>query len=145
MTRAKAWAKNCSNKDFFLKLSGHSARGLQRVGVKTRTNGGVSVCLRLSTFARVCLRLLAFRLCVCLRLSAFARICFTPPPPTNKATTSKPNLRGLSLSEYGSEVFRVRLRRLSEYSSDATLVGGFDKRIATRGQPMFLFFCHNLS
>ena len=42
--------------------------------------------------------------------------------PTNKATTSKPNLRGISLCEYGSEVFRVRLRRLSEYGSDAYLV-----------------------
>ena len=42
--------------------------------------------------------------------------------PTNKATTSKPNLRGISLSEYGSDLFRVRLRRLSEYGSDAYLV-----------------------
>ena len=56
--------------------------------------GGVSVCLRLSTFARVCLRLLAFSslrllafsplrllafVSVCLRLFAFARICLPPP------------------------------------------------------------------
>ena len=34
--------------------------------------GGVSVCLRLSTFAHVCLR---FRLCICLRLSAFVCVC----------------------------------------------------------------------
>ena len=34
--------------------------------------GLVFFCLRLSTFARVCLR---FRLCVCLRLSAFACVC----------------------------------------------------------------------
>ena len=53
---------------------------------KTAIKGGVSVCLRLSAFARVCLRLLAFaplRLLafvrVCLRLLAFPRICLRPP------------------------------------------------------------------
>ena len=47
---------------------------------------GVSVSLRLSTFAPVCLRLLAFSplhllvfVSVCLRLFAFARICLRPP------------------------------------------------------------------
>ena len=35
--------------------------------------------------------------------------------PTNKATGLKALLRATSLSEYGSEGFRVRLRRLSEY------------------------------
>ena len=46
----------------------------------------VSVCLRLSTFARVRLRLLAFSplrllafVSICLRLLAFARICLRPP------------------------------------------------------------------
>ena len=46
----------------------------------------VCVCLRLSTFARVRLRLLAFStlrllasVSVCLRLFAFARICLHPP------------------------------------------------------------------
>ena len=53
---------------------------------KTAIRGGVSVCLRLSTFARICLRLLAFSplrllafVSVCLRLFAFARICLRPP------------------------------------------------------------------
>ena len=41
---------------------------------------------------------------------------------TKKATASKTNLRAISLSEYGSEGFRVRLKRLSEYSSVAYLV-----------------------
>ena len=42
--------------------------------------------------------------------------------PTNKATASKLRIKGISLSEYGSEVFRVRLIRLSEYGSVAYLV-----------------------
>ena len=42
--------------------------------------------------------------------------------PTNKATASKLFLKGISLSEYGSEGFRVRLRSLSEYGSVAYLV-----------------------
>ena len=42
--------------------------------------------------------------------------------PTQKANRLKALLRGISLSEYGSEVFRVRLRRLSEYGSVAYLV-----------------------
>ena len=42
--------------------------------------------------------------------------------PTNKATASKLFLRGISSSEYGSDGFRVRLRRLSEYGSVAYLV-----------------------
>ena len=37
--------------------------------------------------------------------------------PGNKAIASKIFLMGISLSEYGSEGFRVRLRRLSEYGS----------------------------
>ena len=41
---------------------------------------------------------------------------------TNKATAPKALLRRISLSEYGSEGFRVRLRRLSEYGSAAYLV-----------------------
>ena len=40
--------------------------------------------------------------------------------PTNKATASK--LRVSLLSEYGSQGFRVWLRRLSEYGSSAYLV-----------------------
>ena len=61
-------------------------KGIAKGGAKTHNKGGVSVCLRLSTFARVCLRLLAFSplrllafVCVCLRLFAFARICLRPP------------------------------------------------------------------
>ena len=42
--------------------------------------------------------------------------------PTKKANRLKALLRGISLSEYGSEGFRVRLRRLSEYGSVAYLV-----------------------
>ena len=42
--------------------------------------------------------------------------------PTKKAKRSKALLRGISLSEYGSERFRVRLRRLSEDGSVAYLV-----------------------
>ena len=42
--------------------------------------------------------------------------------PTKKANRLKALLKGISLSEYGSEVFRVRLRRLSEYGSVAYLV-----------------------
>ena len=42
--------------------------------------------------------------------------------PTKKANRLKALQRGLSLSEYGSEGFQVRLRRLSEYSSVAYLV-----------------------
>ena len=42
--------------------------------------------------------------------------------PTKKATDLQALLRGISLSEYGSEGFRVRLRRLSEYASVACLV-----------------------
>ena len=37
--------------------------------------------------------------------------------PTKKANRLKALLKGISLSEYGSEGFRVRLRRLSEYAS----------------------------
>ena len=42
--------------------------------------------------------------------------------PTNKATASKLFLKAISLSEYGSEGFRVRLRSLSEYGSVAYLL-----------------------
>ena len=42
--------------------------------------------------------------------------------PTKKANRLKALLRGISLSEYGSERFQVRLRRLSEYGSVACLV-----------------------
>ena len=42
--------------------------------------------------------------------------------PTKKANRLKALLRGIALSEYGSEGFRVRLRRLSEYGSVAYLV-----------------------
>ena len=42
--------------------------------------------------------------------------------PTKKANCLKALLRGMSLSEYGSEGFRVRLRGLSEYGSVAYLV-----------------------
>ena len=38
---------------------------------------------------------------------------------TNKATGLRALLTGISLSEYGSEGFRVRLTRLSEYGSVA--------------------------
>ena len=70
-------------------LLGDCKGGVKKNAIK----GGVSVCLRLSTFARVCLRLLAFsplRLLAFLplRLSAFARVCshlltppFVAPPP----------------------------------------------------------------
>ena len=78
-------------------LASHSAvscgrndetKGIATGGVKTAIKGGVSVSLRLSTFARVCLRLLAFSplrllafVCVCLRLLAFAYapLCYAPP------------------------------------------------------------------
>ena len=39
--------------------------------------------------------------------------------PAHEATASKLFLRGVSLCEYGSEGFRLRLRRLSEYGSVA--------------------------
>ena len=42
--------------------------------------------------------------------------------PTKKGTGLEALLRGDSLSEYASEGFRVRLRRLSEYGSVACLV-----------------------
>ena len=42
--------------------------------------------------------------------------------PTKKANRLEALLRGISLSEYGSEGFRVRLRRLSEYGSVACLI-----------------------
>ena len=42
--------------------------------------------------------------------------------PTKKANRLKALLRGVSLSEYGSERFRVRLRGLSEYGSVAYFV-----------------------
>ena len=42
--------------------------------------------------------------------------------PTKKATGLKGLLMAIALSEYGSEGFRVRLRRLSEYGSVAYLV-----------------------
>ena len=42
--------------------------------------------------------------------------------PTKKANHLKALLRVIFLSEYGSERFRVRLRRLSEYGSVAHLV-----------------------
>ena len=47
---------------------------------------------------------------------------FQVESPTNKATGLKALLTGISLSEYGSEGFRVRLTRLSEYGSGACLV-----------------------
>ena len=61
-------------------------KGIAKGSVKNRNKGGVSVCLRVSTFAHFCsclfafapLRLLAF-VRVCLRLLAFARICLRPP------------------------------------------------------------------
>ena len=40
---------------------------------------------------------------------------FAVESPTKKANRLKALLRGISLSEYGSEGFRVRLRGLSEY------------------------------
>ena len=42
--------------------------------------------------------------------------------PTKKANRLKALLRAISLSEYGSEGFRVRLRGLSEYGPVAYLV-----------------------
>ena len=70
-------------------MAGSFGKGIAKGGVKTAINGGVSVCLRLFTFARICLRLLAFA-CVfasafayaCQRLSAFVCVCshlLTPP------------------------------------------------------------------
>ena len=55
--------------------------------------------------------------------------------PTNKATGLKALLEGISLSESGSEGFRVRLRRLAEYGSVACLVeiSGPQKGPAERG------------
>ena len=47
---------------------------------------------------------------------------FPVESPTKKVNRLKALLRGISLSEYGSERFRVRLRRLSEYGSVAYLV-----------------------
>ena len=47
---------------------------------------------------------------------------FPVESPTKKANRLKALLRGISLSEYGSEGFRVRLRGLSEYGSVAYLV-----------------------
>ena len=61
----------------------HFFKGIAKGEVqKTTRKGGASVCLRLSTFARVCLRLLAFSplrfVSICLRLLVFARICLRP-------------------------------------------------------------------
>ena len=42
--------------------------------------------------------------------------------PNSQGNGLKALLRGISLSKYGSEGFRVRLRRLSEYGSVAYLV-----------------------
>ena len=42
--------------------------------------------------------------------------------PTKKATALKGLLTAISMSEYGSGGFRVRVRRLSEYGSVAYLV-----------------------
>ena len=42
--------------------------------------------------------------------------------PTKKANRLEALLRRISLSEYGSEGFRVRLKRLSEYGSVAYFV-----------------------
>ena len=68
-------------------------KGIAKAGVKNRNKGGASVCLRLSTFARVCLRLLAFSplrllafVSVCLHLFACARIYVRP-------SLSRPPLR----------------------------------------------------
>ena len=47
---------------------------------------------------------------------------FPVESPTNTANRLRALLRGISLSEYSSERFRVRLRRLSEYGSVACLV-----------------------
>ena len=71
------------NRAFVLSKNKEIAKGGCK---KNAIKGGVSVCLRLSTFARVCLCLLAFSplrllafVSVCLRLFAFARICLRPP------------------------------------------------------------------
>ena len=47
---------------------------------------------------------------------------FPVESPTKKANRLKALLRGISLSKYDSEGFRVRLRRVSEYGSVAYLV-----------------------
>ena len=47
---------------------------------------------------------------------------FPVESPTKKATGLKGVLKAISLSEYGPEGFRVRLRRLFEYGSVAYLV-----------------------
>ena len=49
---------------------------------------------------------------------------FPVESPTKKVNRLKAFLRGISLSEYGSEGLRVRFRRLSEYGSFACLVEG---------------------
>ena len=47
---------------------------------------------------------------------------FSVENPTKKTNHLKTFLKGISLSEYGSEGFRVRLRGLSEYGSVAYLI-----------------------
>ena len=51
--------------------------------------------------------------------------------PTKKATGLKGLLTTISLSEYGSEVFRVRLRRLSEYGLVGACLATGDRIFAT--------------
>ena len=61
----------------------------------------------------------------CVRLQVVKVSIFGGSPvenPTKKATGLKGVLMAISLSEYGSEGFRLRLRRLSEYGSVAYLV-----------------------
>ena len=64
--------------------------------------------------------------------------------PTKKANRPKALLRAISLSEYGSEVFRVRLRGLSEYGSVACFPKG---PFRTKNSTAFesVLFCHHRS
>ena len=68
----KSKEKKDRDENFFIRV-GLVMRDCKGV-VKNCGKGGVSFCLRLSAFARVCLRL-RFRLCGCQRLSAFVFVC----------------------------------------------------------------------
>ena len=94
--------------------------------------------MRLSTFARVCLRLLAFSplrllafVSVCLRLFAFARICLRPPllrPPLRDTEwlAMPPDLGG-HYSRDRSEYVNV-IRVISDpFACEFIFVNGEDK------------------
>ena len=90
LVRKLRWARSCDSHRG--SASESYLRGLQRGFSKNTIKGGVSVCLRLSTFARVCLCLFAFSpldllalVSVCLHLFCVCLHLLAPPfvvPPS---------------------------------------------------------------